>query len=89
MTLTDTEVTRTGGPSHPLDDLSADEIHAARELLVAAGLVTDSTRFAYLGLDEPPRPTCSPTDPERPSTAGCARSCSTLRPARRRPWSPR
>ncbi|MEV0614379.1 primary-amine oxidase [Nonomuraea sp. NPDC050404] len=38
---------------HPLDQLSAGEIAAARSLLAAAGLVTESTRFAYAGLEEP------------------------------------
>ncbi|WP_405922889.1 primary-amine oxidase [Streptomyces sp. NBC_00035] len=40
-------------PSHPLDPLTPAEISAAREILLAAGLVADTTRFAYLGLDEP------------------------------------
>ena len=38
---------------HPLDRLSAAEIHAARQVLEAEGLVTASTRFAYVGLEEP------------------------------------
>jgi len=40
-------------PTHPLARLTADEIDAARQIITAAGLVTDSTRFAYLGLAEP------------------------------------
>ena len=39
--------------SHPLDRLTADEIHEAREVLRAAGLIAETTRFAYLGLEEP------------------------------------
>jgi len=40
-------------PRHPLARLTADEIDAARQIITAGGLVTDSTRFAYLGLAEP------------------------------------
>ncbi|WP_262063215.1 primary-amine oxidase [Streptomyces sp. STR69] len=40
---------------HPLDPLAPDEITAARELLATAGLVTEATRFAYLGLLDPPK----------------------------------
>ncbi|MBK3577343.1 primary-amine oxidase [Streptomyces sp. MBT65] len=40
---------------HALDPLTPDEITASRELLVAAGLVTEATRFAYLGLLDPPK----------------------------------
>ncbi|MGX9882983.1 primary-amine oxidase [Streptomyces sp. NPDC002276] len=40
---------------HPLDPLTPEEITAARESLVAAGLVTEATRFAYLGLLDPPK----------------------------------
>jgi len=38
---------------HPLDAVSPGEILRVRELLDSAGLVTDSTRFVYVGLDEP------------------------------------
>ncbi|WP_219418998.1 primary-amine oxidase [Pseudonocardia nigra] len=40
---------------HPLSRLTAEEIDAAREVLVAAGLVTDTTRFPLLSLEEPPK----------------------------------
>ncbi len=40
---------------HPLEQLSAQEIHEARRILAEAGLVADTTRFAYLGLVEPPK----------------------------------
>ncbi|MEI4271209.1 primary-amine oxidase [Klenkia sp. LSe6-5] len=39
--------------THPLDQLTADEVAAARAVLVEAGLVTGSTRFVYVGLEEP------------------------------------
>ncbi|MDV9171712.1 primary-amine oxidase [Streptomyces sp. W16] len=42
-------------PLDPLAPLTPEEITAARELLVAAGLVTEATRFAYLGLLDPPK----------------------------------
>ncbi|WP_020502057.1 primary-amine oxidase [Sciscionella marina] len=41
--------------AHPLDRLSAAEIRDTRTVLDKAGLVTDSTRFPYLGLLEPPK----------------------------------
>ncbi|RIQ37400.1 primary-amine oxidase [Jiangella rhizosphaerae] len=39
--------------THPLQRLSADEIRAARALLDDHGLVSATTRFALLGLEEP------------------------------------
>jgi primary-amine oxidase len=42
-------------PSHPLQRLGADEIRRARTLLAGHGLVGERTRFAYLGLEEPPK----------------------------------
>ncbi|WP_067453538.1 primary-amine oxidase [Actinomadura macra] len=39
----------------PLARLTTDEITAARALLEAHGLVTETTRFPYLGLEEPPK----------------------------------
>jgi primary-amine oxidase len=39
--------------SHPLDAIRAEEITEVRRIAEAAGLVTRSTRFAYLGLEEP------------------------------------
>ncbi len=41
--------------AHPLQRLSADEIKAARALFDAKGLLTPTTRFALLGLEEPPK----------------------------------
>jgi primary-amine oxidase len=40
-------------PGHPLDPVSAAEYLAGREILAAAGLLAESVRFAYCGLDEP------------------------------------
>ena len=47
--------TPTPGPSHPLQRLGADEIRRARTVLADHGLVGEHTRFAYLGLEEPPK----------------------------------
>ncbi|MGZ4574273.1 MAG: primary-amine oxidase [Mycobacteriaceae bacterium] len=41
------------GASHPLSRLTPEEITGARDVLTAAGLVSESTRFVYVGLDEP------------------------------------
>ena len=38
---------------HPLDPATAEEYRAGREILTAAGLLTDPVRFAYYGLEEP------------------------------------
>jgi primary-amine oxidase len=43
-------------PVHPLDQVAAQEYLAGRQILDDAGLLTGSTRFAYYGLDEPPKP---------------------------------
>ncbi len=43
----------TGAPAHPLDPLSADEIHTAVAVLRDAGDVDADTRFALIDLDEP------------------------------------
>jgi primary-amine oxidase len=40
---------------HPLDPATADEYLAGRDILEKAGLVTDPVRFAYYGLEEPPK----------------------------------
>lgn len=39
--------------SHPLDPLQPEELELGRQILVSAGLVSPTTRFAYFGLDEP------------------------------------
>ncbi|MDJ0489782.1 primary-amine oxidase [Rhodococcus qingshengii] len=52
MTFVDSTTTRST-VNHPLSTLNADEIDTARTVLTNAGLVTQSTRFVYVGLDEP------------------------------------
>ena len=42
-------------PVHPLARLTAAEIDAARLVCESAGLIGPNTRFAYLGLEEPPK----------------------------------
>ena len=42
----------TPASADPLRGLSADEIVATREVLTAAGLVQESTRFVYVGVDD-------------------------------------
>jgi primary-amine oxidase len=48
-------MTRSNHPAHPLDRLSAEEIEATTRIVSAAGLVSPDTRFAYVGLAEPPK----------------------------------
>src|SRR5271166_370589 len=40
-------------PGHPLDPVTAAEYHAGRQVMTTAGLLGESVRFAYYGLDEP------------------------------------
>jgi primary-amine oxidase len=40
---------------HPLDPATADEYLAGRDILEKAGLLGDPVRFAYYGLEEPPK----------------------------------
>jgi primary-amine oxidase len=40
---------------HPLDPATADEYLAGRKIMAAAGLLADPVRFAYYGLEEPPK----------------------------------
>jgi primary-amine oxidase len=40
-------------PEHPLDPVTAEEYLAGRRILAGAGLLGDTVRFAYYGLDEP------------------------------------
>jgi primary-amine oxidase len=54
VTTTDTSTaTSTATTASPLSSLTAAEITATAAILGAAGLVTESTRFAYVGLLEP------------------------------------
>src|SRR5260370_2126759 len=55
--MTDTATARAGAaaarPAHPLDPASAAEYLAGREILAAAGLLGESVRIAYYGLEGP------------------------------------
>jgi primary-amine oxidase len=44
--------------------LSAEEIATAQQVLTEAGLLPDSARVAYLGLEEPPKDVLSAADPQ-------------------------
>src|SRR3954452_22269261 len=39
--------------THPLSRLTAEEFTAVREIVHEAGLVTEMTKFVYVGLEEP------------------------------------
>ena len=39
--------------THPLDPIAAEELEEVRRITAEAGLVADSTRFVYVGLQEP------------------------------------
>jgi primary-amine oxidase len=56
--MTDTETRPAQSPeaaAHPLDPASGAEFLAGRDILAAAGLLGETVRFAYCGLDEPPK----------------------------------
>ena len=40
-------------PAHPLDPVTGAEYLAGRQILADAGLLGDTARFAYYGLEEP------------------------------------
>ena len=42
-------------PAHPLDPAAPHEYLAGRRILAEAGLLTEHVRFAYYGLEEPPK----------------------------------
>ena len=42
-------------PAHPLDPATTTEYKAGKDILAAAGLLSESVRFAYFGLEEPPK----------------------------------
>ena len=84
--MTDTALSRAeapgAAPAHPLDPATGAEYLAGREILAAAGLLGDTARFAYYGLEEPPKDeVLAGPDGPRP-TGGCGRSSSTWPPAR-------
>ncbi|MGN8553207.1 UNVERIFIED_CONTAM: primary-amine oxidase [Microbacterium sp. SLM126] len=54
------------GPQHPLDPLTAGEIEAARELLVAAGLLGETVRVPMLLPDEPTKQELAEWSPGKP-----------------------
>ena len=71
--MTDTAVrvgeTDRAHPAHPLDPATAAEYLAGRDILAAAGLLAGPVRFAYYGLEEPPKDevlaTTDPTTTDR------------------------
>jgi primary-amine oxidase len=66
--MTNTEVRPTETPelpAHPLDPASGAEFLAGREILAAAGLLGDSDRFAYYGLEEPSKDEVLAGQPDR------------------------
>jgi primary-amine oxidase len=77
MTLYEAKQTATvpASADHPLAPIAADEIHATREVAAAAGLLTDTTRFVYVGLDEPTKEELAA---HRSGNACRRRACITL-----------
>ena len=71
------------GADHPLSRLSADEIRTARVIMAEAGLVSVTSRFPILALDEPRRTACSPSPQGIRSCDECAPWCSTLQQVKR------
>jgi primary-amine oxidase len=57
--MTDTAVSAAHAPGalpvHPLAPVTGAEFRAGRQVLAAAGLLADPVRFAYYGLEEPPK----------------------------------
>ena len=52
-------------PGHPLDPATGDEYLAGRQILADAGLLGDTARFAYYGLDEPSKAEAAAGAPDR------------------------
>ncbi len=52
-------------PGHPLDPATGDEYLAGRQILADAGLLGDTARFAYYGLDEPSKAEAAAGAPAR------------------------
>ncbi|MDF2509116.1 MAG: histamine oxidase, partial [Microbacterium sp.] len=61
--------TTAAASAHPLDPLTADEITAARDHLVAEGRLGDTVRVAYLSLKEPEKATLGDGSPAPPRRA--------------------
>jgi primary-amine oxidase len=57
MTITDLDLSTVaptpGEPEHPLSSLNAAEFTAVRDIVTASSTFTDTTRFVYVGLEEP------------------------------------
>src|SRR5580698_8702394 len=57
--MTDTAISPASAPgafpAHPLSPVTAQEFLAGRQILAQAGLLADPVRFAYYGLEEPPK----------------------------------
>src|SRR3954451_6136851 len=51
MTIAETRAEAT--TAHPLDMATAAEVDRVREVLTAAGLLTETVRFAFFALEEP------------------------------------
>ncbi|MET9382204.1 primary-amine oxidase [Streptomyces sp. NPDC002928] len=51
----------------PLAPVTEEEIRVARDVLRSAGLVAETTRFAYLGLEEPAKEELFHQDPDTPA----------------------
>jgi primary-amine oxidase len=70
---TDQTKTARAQSTHPLDPATADEYLAGREIMAAAGLLAGPVRFAYYGLEEPPKDEVlagrAPDNRESPKTA--------------------
>lgn len=62
-TVPQTGVARSGA-EHPLAALSAEEIGLVREVVAGAGLVAETTRFVYVGLEEPAKQVLYPVPAE-------------------------
>ena len=90
--MTDTAVrtdeTARSDPPHPLDPATAAEYLAGRDIMAAAGLLAGLVRFAYYGLEEPPKDeVLADTVLAEPAPiAGCGRSWSTRAPVSRPTW---
>jgi primary-amine oxidase len=54
--------------THPLDPIVAEELQEVRRITDAAGLVSDSTRFVYVGLQEPDKADVLAFRPGQPVT---------------------
>ncbi|MFC4113309.1 primary-amine oxidase [Nonomuraea zeae] len=56
----------TGKHPHPLDPLAAQEIDEVRRVLAKEGLLSETVRVAYLGLEEPRKDAVLAYDPDNP-----------------------